>query len=540
MTIKIEMKVEQSLLEIMNSMPLKELEEVCDDRIQMRIQYLETVIYGWKTYKSVRDAHRHTLFLMLLSNCKHALHEYEERVLYPKLKEKEAVEKLLATRVISDLSKATDVCSTSSTADLGAESMENSTTDGSSGSQSPVTKCPTAEQVGIPEIVIDDVSETQIEKTELKISEEKDYSLSNEQTSAPKSADYEPAQKSIAYLRSLVTRVEGIQSAEDQEDNSVVGVTNNIVLSEGILKAAEQVKKAINNVNAAQVATLMNLTSRNGSTPARYQYSRAKTMEIPLNTKVTPTAVIFNSNEPMSHGMKKRAKKAAKKAVEAADIARKSQEEKELMDRQARLAAEALLALQNKANGIAVPSVAGENGPKTELRELPLTNEELEKFVELTKQGIKEYPVGSEEAELMKKVNKYEATLKNGIFANLVHEKEVKKQRLKQIETLSKQVEAAIPEKLSIKMNPEESLQVTRSFILEKLSFWSKSDEQRAPHFVQMYQYFLNNWGFYISSIIMRFISCKNISSAEAEATMLLQFQAGRYFSNADHTPLDV
>lgn len=88
---------------------------LCDQEIKNRIEYLETVVKAWKTYRKVENEQRHTLFLLLLSGNKDALHDYEKLVLYAKMIENDQNEHVGDVSIAANQAKITDRESTTST-----------------------------------------------------------------------------------------------------------------------------------------------------------------------------------------------------------------------------------------------------------------------------------------------------------------------------------------------------------------------------------------------------------------------------------------
>ncbi|EFO89746.1 hypothetical protein CRE_07350 [Caenorhabditis remanei] len=559
MTVRIKMEVPQDLVTKMKSLNDRSLQEQCEKEIEKHVFYLETVLKGWKTYKNVKKEHSRILFLMLKTDNEDALRDYEKLVLYPKMLERVTAEQ---KEIEKEHVKATNVESPSSVVELGAEST-NGSIGIESGSQSPMEDlhCERAivyERVDLPEVLVQNYEE-QLAIRKM-ITEAEERIARNEQTTyvssaavtttvsvhdipLPSTGDPTPPTQ-LQYLRHIVHHVEAEIEPCSSEDLSVTGVAFNSALSENIAKAAAQVRQALDNVEKMDAESMDDV--KNTITKMNLLKLESK-LKQSANEVQQRASKEWKHNENLSKGMKKRMKKAAKKAADALDFERKLIEDKEERIRQCHLAAEAVNVLTHKKTAALAkkeknPLEAEEKVEKkvektvekkeekkseNHLEELPMTEVELKLLFEILTRKSADFEPGSEDERVYQKYRENQSVLEAHIIKNCSLEYIANTRLLGQLREMTDEV--YVPTKIPTK-SKEQLMDEAEKYIIQKLNYWKNSDHSQAQHYVNMYKYFLANCGYTIANIIVGYMPYENLPNAEFETTMLLQYQAGKFF----------
>uniref|UniRef100_A0A1I7TCU3 ENT domain-containing protein n=1 Tax=Caenorhabditis tropicalis TaxID=1561998 RepID=A0A1I7TCU3_9PELO len=518
MTVKISMEVPPEMIKRMETLDDASLAALCDAEVAKRIYYLETVLQGWKTYKKVKEEHRRLLFLMLKAENKNPLHDYERLVLYPKVVDKKNDE--LPKKVDSE-TKSIDGSSTTSTARLGADSSDSSNEE--SGTQSPVSELqsPSPRDIvksGVAVILVQKDAASLFKKPSLQDRKPNEPTKRTHKQSSTPSVVPPKNRNPVAVL---------LDSAEDQ---SVVGVSENLLLSENIVLAAQKVRMALDNVEFLQSASFNN--SGNSLTKLNLLKLESKLMQSVSEVSKVEARNTLN----LSKGTLKRQKKAAKKAADAAMTERKNLEKRLEAERQSRLAAEALIALSAKSSKLTETIVTSSSKlpimstlplDSEEEETLPLTKEELNLFSDILKSGKTEFEAGSKEYLLMKKYEANRVQLEAFLRKNCDIEAKYNSEMLKQIRQLTDEIQGiSSPQQLT----KEEEMKKAMDYIKSKMELWKNSSAPQAPHFVEMYQYFSRNINSGIANVICGYLPYEYLPNAEFEQTMLMQYQSGRMF----------
>ncbi|EGT30295.1 hypothetical protein CAEBREN_10113 [Caenorhabditis brenneri] len=86
---KLTLQVQKDLVKRLKKLDTATVAAKCDIEIEKRVKYLETILNGWKTFKHVKEDHSRILYLLLMSDNKDGLHDYEKCILFPKIVELE-------------------------------------------------------------------------------------------------------------------------------------------------------------------------------------------------------------------------------------------------------------------------------------------------------------------------------------------------------------------------------------------------------------------------------------------------------------------
>ncbi|PIC16368.1 hypothetical protein B9Z55_023000 [Caenorhabditis nigoni] len=498
------------------------LEEVCNEEIKQQVQYLETVINGWKTFGNV-DKDTRSMICVLLKARKAGL--FERRILYSEINEK---------RKDIQLEKSKN----NQPKDLEMTSTPNLTaaTGSGSGDAVPVSLSAILSNAivgydnGVP--IIYEVLEAPDCTAEGESTD--DESKEDEKTKNAQSSSNDN-QASLDVDEILV------------EDDSVIGAACNVTLSKNINLARIQVREALDNVDVMKMAD--GADAMDDATRLNLMTLESKLIQSATEMAQAQVPVPeWKKHKNLSKGAIKRMKKQARKAEEEGDRRR----EQALIElnrlRQLQLAAKAVEVIESRIKIYPPPGLEGALGNKQEeparepeqLENLPLNDVELKILFRILKTSEVTEP-GTEAHRIYEIYKDNQQILEEYILKNLNLEVIANNHYTQQMAELSNDIDYFHRTQTSLELTKEEELEKAKVYIEAKLEYWKTSKHHHAGNYIEMYKYFQQNLSFKIAHVIAGFIPFEHLPEAEFERTMLIQYQHGNYsedFNDEQPEPL--